>query len=156
MTYSDIAILLMKADRYQNFKNEPQQPNGSTPGPDYVNPHCPEGMDITGMTEADFHIIPVSKGAEKQVREIAFRTLKEGYGMTRAGDNSLGDTIYSYCMQIPPKDRAHAAHTLHKIYFDEVDHLVQFMESKIPGWRPGNRFDTGILDEYQQGIDVKA
>ena len=156
MTFNDLAMMIRSAERQQNFKYMPEYPNGSTPGPGYVNPHCPEGMDITGMTEADFRIIPVSKGIEKEVRDIAFRTLKEGYGMTRAGDNSLGDAIYSYCMQIPPKDRTHAGHTLNRVYFDEVDHLMEFMESKIPGWRPGDRFDTQILDEYQRGIDVKA
>ena len=70
--------------------------------------------------------------------------------------NELGDTIKSYYKQIPPSDRANASWTLQQIHREEAYRLCDFVRSRIPGWQIGQRFDTSILDEYQQGVDVKA
>lgn len=64
--------------------------------------------------------------------------------------------VHRYLMSIPAGDRRDAAYTTNQIHFDEVDKLHAFVKSHIPGWQPGQAFDTSILEEYRQGIDGKA
>lgn len=109
----------------------------------------------TGMTVADFHTIPVSKEIEEKVRDRVFENMKYRYGMTGTG-NEYGEMVHSYLMSIPAKDRRDAAYTIDQIHFDQVDKINAFVKSRVPGWQPGQAFDTSILEEYQRGIDVKA
>lgn len=154
MTFGELARLQMNAERFMHKGYKAEMSNGSTPGPDYVNPFAPPGMDITGMTESDFKIIPVSKEIEQKIRDLAFRELRDGYGMTSS--NELGETMKAYYPTIPPEDRPHASRTLYKIHHEEACRLVDFVQSKIPGWQVGVPFDTSILKDYKQGIDTEA
>ena len=152
MTITEIARMIQNADRYRRGTALPEHPNGAA----VSHPDTPDdGLDITGMTASDFHIIPVSKEAEQAMKDIAFDHMKRYYGMSGTG-NELGDTIRSYYQQIPPSDRANASRTLQQIHREEAYRLCDFVRSRIPGWQIGQRFDTSILDEYQQGVDVKA
>ena len=79
MTITDIARMMMNADQYQRGVTQPKYPNGAA----VSDPNAPDdGLDITGMTAADFHIIPVSKEAEQAVRDIALEHMKKYYGMS--------------------------------------------------------------------------
>ena len=65
--------------------------------------------------------------------------------------------VHSYLMSIPAKDRRDAAYTIDQIHFDEVEKINAFVKARVPGWQPGESFDTGILGEYRQGtMDIKA
>ncbi len=73
MTITDIARMMMNADRYSRGVAQPKYPNGAA----VAHPDTPDdGMDITGMTAADFHIIPVSKEIEQKVRDRVFENMK--------------------------------------------------------------------------------
>ncbi len=76
--------------------------------------------------------------------------------MSGPDGNNLFDAIKAYLPKIPVEDRKHAGHTLHQIHNAETRRLNDFVRSRIPGWQHGQAFDTSILDEYQQGIDMKA
>ena len=156
MTINDIARMVASGDRYQRQSATPNLPNGSLPPAGHVNPYCPEGMDITGMKESDFKIIPVSKEVETQIRDMTFNNMKKYYGMSAPSGNDLGDMIKSYVMTLPPKDRANAGYTLNQVHREEAVRLQDFVKSRVPGWQLGQHFDTSILNEYRQGIDVKA
>ena len=156
MTINDIARMVASGDRYQRQSATPNLPNGSLPPAGHVNPYCPEGMDITGMKESDFKIIPVSKEVETQIRDMTFNNMKKYYGMSAPSGNDLGDMIKSYVMTLPPKDRANAGYTLNQIHREEAVRLQDFVKSRVPGWQLGQHVDTSILNEYRQGIDVKA
>ena len=39
---------------------------------------------------------------------------------------------------------------------EEVYHLYDFVRSRVPGWQPGQVFDASIVNEYRQGVDIKA
>ena len=146
MTITDMARMLMNADRYQRGSTQPKYPNGAA----VAHPDTPDdGMDITGMTAADFHIIPVSKEIEQKVRDRVFENMKYRYGMTGTG-NEYGEMVHSYLMSIPAKDRRDAAYTIDQIHFDEVEKINAFVKSRVPGWQPGQSFDTSILEEYRQ------
>ena len=50
MTITDIARMMMNADRYQRGVTQPEYPNGAA----VAHPDTPDdGMDITGMTAAE-------------------------------------------------------------------------------------------------------
>ena len=68
--------------------------------------------------------------------------------------NELANIVTSYYPQVAVEDRVHAARTLDKIHRAEAHRLVEFVQSKIPGWQVGQAFDTSILEEYKQGIDT--
>lgn len=155
MTINDIARMMASRERYQRQSAEPKLPNGSLPPKGHVNPHCPEGMDITGMKASDFKIISVSKDAEQQMKDIAFNHMKDYYGMS-GGHGDVGEAVKAYLSKIPAGDRMHASWTLEQIHLSEAQKLNDFVKSRIPGWEPGKPFDTSILDEYKQGIDIKA
>ena len=153
MTITDMARMMMNADRYQCGGTQPKYPNGAA----VSDPNAPDdGLDITGMTAADFHIIPVSEEAEQAVRDIALEHMKKYYGMSGPDGNDLGNFIKSYYKQVPVSDRANAGWTLNQMHRDEAYRLYDFVRSRIPGWETGQWFDTSILEEYQRGVDVKA
>ena len=86
MTITDMARMMMNADQYQSKVTQPKYPNGAA----VSDPNAPDdGLDITGMTAADFHIIPVSKEAEQAVRDIALEHMKKYYGMSGPDGNDL-------------------------------------------------------------------
>ena len=49
MTFGQLARLQVSTDRYQHKNYQAKMPNGSVPGPGYVNPYALPGMDITGI-----------------------------------------------------------------------------------------------------------
>ena len=153
MTITDIARMMMNADQSQRKVAQPKYPNGTA----VSHPDAPDdGLDITGITAADRKIVPVSKEAEQTVRDMALEDMKKYYSMSGPDGNNLGNFIKSYYKQIPPSDRANASWTLQQMHRDEAYRLCDFVRSRIPGWEIGQKFDTSILDEYQQGVDVKA
>ncbi len=155
MTIHDIARMMVSRERFQRQSSEPKLKNGSLPPKGHVNPYCPEGMDITGMKESDFKFIPVSKDAEQQMKDIAFSQMKNNYGMTgERGD--VAEAVKAYLSKIPAKDRINAGWTLNHVYQAEARKLSDFIKSRVPGWQHGQVFDTSILDEYKQGIDIMA
>lgn len=156
MTINTIARMMANTEHYKRQSAEPKLPNGSLPPKGHVNPYCPEGMDITGMKASDFKTIPVSKEVEQQVRDMVFDDMKEYYGMSGPDGNNLSDAIKAYLPKIPVEDRKHAARTLHHIHNAEASRLNDFVRSRVPNWEIGKPFDTSILDEYRQGIDMKV
>ena len=151
MTITDIARMMMTSDQYQSKVTQPKYPHGAA-----VSDAPDDGLDITGMTAADFHIIPVSEEAEQAVRDIALEHMKKYYGMSGPDGNDLGNFIKSYYKQVPVSDRANAGWTLNQMHRDEAYRLYDFVRSRVPGWEIGQWFDTSILEEYQRGVDVKA
>ena len=156
MTINEIARMMVSTERYQSQTAQPKLENGSLPPKGHVNPWCPPGMDITGMKQSDFKIIPVSKEIETRLRDMALQNMKQYYGMSPPSGNERGDTIRAYVMTLPPEDRANAGYTLNQIRLEEANRLCDFVRSRGPGWQHGQAFDTSILDEYRQGVDVKA
>ncbi len=155
MTINDIAKMMMNRERFQSKNVMPKLPNGSLPPKGHVNPYCPDGMDITGMKSSDFKIIPVDKNLEQQMKDIAMDHMRKYYGMS-GGHGDAAEAIKAYLFKIPAADRINAGWTLQQIHLSEARKLNDFVKSRVPGWEVGRPFDTSILDEYKQGIDIKA
>ena len=157
MTITELAQYLYRNERYQRQGALPTGlKNGSLPPPGHVNPYCEPGMDITGIERSDVHEIPVSSEMEQQMKDLAFQEMKHYYGMSGPNPDEGPKMIYAYCLQLPPEDRINASVTLNRLHRAEAYRLVDFVQSKIPGWQIGQAFDTSILNEYQQGVDTRA
>ena len=67
----------------------------------------------------------------------------------------MAEAIKSYYPQISKEDRIHVARTLDKIHRAEANGLNDFVRSRVSGWKPGKPFDTSILDEYKQDLNIR-
>ena len=90
------------------------------------------------------------------MKDITFEEIKRGYGMTDPHRDPVSDLIKSYDKQIPAKDRINAGWTLDKIHHREVCRIFSFIKSRVPDWEVGKPFDTSMIEDYKQGIDIKA
>ena len=154
MRINDIAQMMINIDKFkrQGF----QQTVNCSDTPPAGHKYYEDGMDITGMKASDFKTIPVSKEMEQKMKDIAFKQMKNYYGMTGESSGEMAEAIKSYYSQIPKEDRIHAARTLDKIHRAEAQRLVDFVKSRVPGWQHGQHFDTSILDDYKQGINIRV
>ena len=107
------------------------------------------------MKTSDYKIIPIDKDVEQKMKDITLEEIKRGYGMSDPYRDPVSDLIKSYDKQIPVKDRINAGWTLEKIHQNEVRRIFDFIHSRIPDWQAGKPFDTSILDDYKQGINIR-
>lgn len=122
-------------------------------GKPHVNPYGTPGMSLNDAGSRR-EIIPVDEGVVRQVKQIAFDHMKNGYGVSDGEDISA--VIRNYAMSVAPEKRLSASWTLNEIFHSEAARLGEFVHQRDPGWDWGKPFDTGILDSYRQGIDFTA
>lgn len=115
-----------------------------------LDPYCPPNMDITGMKESDFKIIPVDEQVAQQMRDITLEEISQRYGMSDPNRDPVSDLIKSYYPRVAVKDRVHAAHTLEKTHPNEVCKIFDFIRSRVPGWQAGQHFDRRILEDERR------
>ncbi len=117
----------------------------------HVNPYGTPGMSLNNA--GDYRkIVPVDEDVTKQVRQIAFDHMKNGYGVSDGED--ISTFIRNYTMSLAPEKRLSASWTLNDIFHKEAARLGEFVHSHDPGWDWGKPFDTTILDSYPQGLDT--
>ncbi len=140
---------------YAKHPEEIGMKTGDLPPAGFVNPWAAPGTDRTGMDPNDWNPIEVSDAVKREVKDDALRHMKEDFGMSGTG-RGINDIISAYCAKLDPKDRYNALRTITQIHREEVRRLYGFVASRVPGWQVGQAFDTGILDGYRSGIDIKA
>ena len=84
----------------------------------------------------------------------AFDHMKNGYGVSNGED--ISKVIHDYTMSLIQERRLGASWTLNEIFHNEATRLGDFVHQHDPGWDWGKPFDTSILDEYRQGVDMQA
>ena len=115
-----------------------------------------EGLCMNCYGEHAHEITDVSDAVVQQMKDTALRAAKENYGM-QSGPNEMAELIKSYVRTLPVDKRMAAKYTLQEIWFAEVDRIGWYIHSQDPSWTMwGQAYDTSILDNYQQGVDVKA
>ena len=115
-------------------------------GKPHVNPYGTPGMSLNNA--GDFRkTVAVDENVVQQVKQIAFDHMKNGYGMSNGED--ISQVIKNYVLSIEPEQRLSASWTLNEIFHKEAVRLQN------PGWNWGEAFDTSILDNYQQGFNIK-
>ena len=121
-------------------------------GKPHVNPYGTPGMSLNNA--GDFRkTVAVDENVVQQVKQIAFDHMKNGYGMSNGED--ISQVIKNYVLSIEPEQRLSASWTLNEIFHKEAVRLGDFVQQQNPGWNWGEAFDTSILDNYQQGFNIK-
>ena len=121
-------------------------------GKPHVNPYGTPGMSLNNA--GDFRkTVAVDENVVQQVKQIAFDHMKNGYGMSNGED--ISQVIKNYVLSIEPEQRLSASWTLNEIFHKEAVRLADFVQQQNPGWNWGEAFDTSILDNYQQGFNIK-
>ena len=119
----------------------------------HVNPYGTPGMSLNDA--GDWRkLVPVDEKAAQRVKQIAFDHMKNGYGISNGEDISAA--IRDYTMSLAPEERLSASWTLNEIFHNEASRLGEFVHQHDSSWDWGKPFDTRILDDYRQGVDVKA
>ncbi|MEY8313270.1 hypothetical protein AALA61_15145 [Oscillospiraceae bacterium 42-9] len=119
----------------------------------HVNPYGTPGMSLNDA--GDWRkLVPVDEKAAQRVKQIAFDHMKNGYGISNGEDISAA--IRDYTMSLAPEERLSASWTLNEIFHNEASRLGEFVHQHDSSWDWGKPFDTSILDDYRQGVDVKA
>ena len=141
----------------QMVQNQQQQRIGELArkqqGEPHVNPYGTPGMSLNNA--GDFRkMVPVDEGVARQVKQIAFDHMKNGYGVSDGED--ISKVIRDYTMSLAPEKRLSTSWTLNEIFHSEAARLGEYVHRHDPGWDWGKPFDTGILDGYRQGVDLKA
>lgn len=118
-----------------------------TRGRPHVNPYGTPGMSLNDA--GDYRkIVSVDEGVARQVRQIAFNHMKNGYGVSDGEDISA--VIRNYTMTLSPDKRLSASWTLNELFHSEAARLGEFVHQHDPSWDWGKPFDTSILDGCRQ------
>ena len=139
----------------QIVQNQQQQRIGKIPqktqGKPHVNPYGTPGMSLNNA--GDYRkIVPVDENVAQQVRQIAFDHMKNGYGVSDGED--ISQVIRNYTMSLAPEQRLSASWTLNELFHSEAARLGEYIHQHDPDWDWGKPFDTSILDDYRQGMDI--
>lgn len=139
----------------QMVQNQQQQRisslNQRSQGTPHVNPYGTPGMSLNDA--GDYRkIVPVDEGVVRQVKQIALDHMKNGYGVSDGEDISA--VIRNYTMSQAPEKRLSVSWTLNEIFHSEAVRLGEFVHQQDPSWDWGKPFDTSILDNYHQGVDI--
>ena len=114
-----------------------------------------EGMCVNcyGSHKNDDVDLPAS--VIQQVKDTALTSAKDNYGWNDTP--YLSNFVKSYVPTVAVDERLATSWALQRVWREEVDRIGQYIHSKDPNWITwGQKFDLSILDDYKQGIDVKA
>lgn len=161
--YADFVKLFSGMNRKNNGINNTLFTNSSSAGAqllknngyEKVNIYGMEGMDITGRS--DFKkIVSVSDEAKEKISDCIKKDFINNFGMT--GKNSKRhDIVRNYISTLPAKDRASATWTLNQLMISEGQKLADKVKEQNPTWKPGQPFDTSILEKNTSvSIDIKV
>lgn len=122
----------------------------------WVNPYAEPGMDITGMTEADFKIVKVSDDIREKIVNLARKEFLDNYG--RSDGEELSSIMKKYIKSVPASERVNVGWTLNQIYLDEARRLHSAVKEVFPGWQDGKPFDRNAVNDVisRARIDLKA
>ncbi len=117
----------------------------------HINPYGTPGMSLNNADDYR-KTVPLEDNVVKQIKQIAFDHMKNGYGVSDGKD--ISRFIRSYTLSLPPEQRLSASWTMNEIFHNEAARLGEFVHQQDQNWNWGQPFDTGILDDYRQGIDT--
>lgn len=119
-----------------------------------------EGMVVRQNDESWKKIVDVPDSIkQKVIDKVREHFTENGNGMVtwQQGDE-LASVIKGYYMTLSPSERLSASWTLEKISQAEGGRLLEYVESQMPGWKPGDPIDPDVLKAAVSGehIDTKA
>ena len=143
------------AEQYSRTRANAQQGTGHKCGYKFGPAYGIEGMCMTCYGEHAHEIVEVSDKVVQQVKDAALQSAKDGYGYNDT--DYLSRIIRNYIQTVDVDKRLASKYTLQQIWSAEADRIGRYIHSQDPNWTMwGQAYDTSILDNYQQGIDVTA
>ena len=114
-----------------------------------------EGMCVNCYGDHENDPVELSASVIQQVKDAALESSKDGYGWNDT--DYLSPIVKSYIKTVDVDKRLASSKALQQVWFEECDRIGWYIHSKDPNWTTwGQHFDTSILDDYKQGIDVKG
>ena len=123
-------------------------------------------MDVKG-TGGQMHnrekrlekIVSVSDEVKAELAEVVKQDFISTNGKSIPEGTRRNDVINQYLNSLPSKQRSSASWTLDHMAGDYAARMEKLVRENNPGWKPGNAFDTGILDQLDGtlgGVDFRA
>ena len=113
---------------------------------------------ITGRSDWK-KIVSVSDEVKAELAEVVKQDFIATNGWGKPDGSKKPDVINKYLNTIPSTQRNSAAWTLQRMAGDYATRMEKLVRENNPGWKPGDAFDTSILDQLDGtlgGVDFKA
>ena len=104
-------------------------------------------------------IVPVSDEVKAELAEVVKQDFISTNGKSIPQGTRRNDVINKYLSTIPSKQRSSASWTLDRTAGEYALSMEKLVRENNPGWRPGDIFDTSILDQLDGtlgGVDFRA
>lgn len=113
---------------------------------------------ITGRSDWR-KIVSVSDEVKADLAEVVKQDFISTNGLGIPEGTRRNDVINKYLSTIAPKNCASVCWTLDNMAGDYATKLANLVRKNNPGWKPGDAFDTSILDQLDGtlgGVDFKV
>lgn len=104
-------------------------------------------------------IVSVSDQVKADLAEVVKQDFISTNGSAIPDGSKRNDVINKYLSTLPAAQRSSAAWTLSRMAGDYGSRLEALVKQNNPNWKPGDVFDTSILDQLDDtlgGLDFKA
>lgn len=104
-------------------------------------------------------IVSVSDEVKSDLAEVVKQDFISSNGAYIPEGTKRHDVIKQYLSTIPSEQRSSASWTLSRMAGDYASRMEALVKKNNPGWKPGDAFDTSILDQLDNtlgGVDFKA
>ncbi len=104
-------------------------------------------------------IVSVSDKVKSDLADVVKKDFISSNGAYIPEETKRHDVINQYLSTIPSTQRSSASWTLSRMAGDYASRLEDLVKKNNPGWKPGDAFDTSILDQLDGtlgGLDFKA
>ena len=125
---------------------------------DMVNTHGMKGMYIGGGRDWK-KIVSVSDDVKQRLEDVVKRDFISTNGRAIPEGSKRNDVIIKYLGTIPAENRSPASWTLGRMAGDYASRLEALVTENNTNWKPGDAFDTSILEKLNGtigGLDIKA
>ena len=113
---------------------------------------------ITGRSDWK-KIVSVLDEVKAELAEVVKQDFISTNGQSIPEGTRRNDVINTYLNSLPSKQRSSASWTLQHMAGDYATRMEKLVRENNPGWKPGNAFDTSILDQLDGtlgGVDFRA
>lgn len=91
--------------------------------------------------------MPVSDEVRAELAEVVKQDFIATNGWGKPDGSKKPDVINKYLKMLPSEQRNSAAWTLQRMTGDYATKMEKLVRENHPGWKPGDAFDTSILDQ---------
>lgn len=104
-------------------------------------------------------IVSVSDKVKQDLEKVVKQDFISSNGAYIPEESKRHDVIKQYLNTIPSEQRNSASWTLSRMAGDYASRMETLVKKNNPGWKPGDAFDTSILDQMDDtlgGLDFKV